>query len=239
MIKITEGLQTDDLKDLVLPIVSIDEFESKISENAIVVAFYVTDKAPAQDLNRFLQKSAIELLDVDTSPVSDENGFYLVFVELNRNSGFSDRIIAITKSLGSLTGIDEWQFKGYHQSTILPMTKENIENTISMSKIQESQISDFLKESIARSIKMDGSTVNVNNRATGNIIDFGHINVVMKKNGLMNMASRLDESAWSETSKWMSTLGNNWSADMFGDNVLLTKNGSDSALLLSPRKVLY
>jgi hypothetical protein len=56
--KLYEGMWSGDLADLVQPLVSIDEYASKIDPNAIAVGFYVQDKDAADDLNRFIQKVA-------------------------------------------------------------------------------------------------------------------------------------------------------------------------------------
>ena len=45
MAQLNEGLKELDLQDLVLPLVSVDEYESKIDEEAIVVAFFILTKA--------------------------------------------------------------------------------------------------------------------------------------------------------------------------------------------------
>ena len=58
MANLFEGLKEGDLAELVLPMISIDEFESKLDDDSIVVAFYVGDRDPSQDLNRFIQKGA-------------------------------------------------------------------------------------------------------------------------------------------------------------------------------------
>ena len=107
--KIFEGLVKGDLDGLVLPVVSIDEYESKLDSSFIVVGFYVTEKDAANDLNRFIQKSTVDLMDTEISPASDEDGFYLVFVEFERNEDFPYNITQLLEQIENLVGIDEWQ----------------------------------------------------------------------------------------------------------------------------------
>lgn len=84
--KLTEGMRRGDLADLVLPLISVDEYDSKVDEKeAIVFGFYVHDRGAADDLNRFLQKSAVPLLDTEVSPAPDQHGFYMVFIEFLDN----------------------------------------------------------------------------------------------------------------------------------------------------------
>src|SRR5690606_30290855 len=78
-----ESLFPGDLKDLIKPVVSIDEFEPKIDPAAIVLAFYAREEDPAFDLSRFIEFGPINsVLDTEVSPAPDEDGFYLVFVEI-------------------------------------------------------------------------------------------------------------------------------------------------------------
>ena len=63
------SLHPGDLQDLVLPLIDIDTFNSKIdNQRAIVVAFQVTDQDPAQDLMKFIEGSNLALLDTEVSP---------------------------------------------------------------------------------------------------------------------------------------------------------------------------
>ena len=73
------SLKNGDLAGTVLQEVSIDEFEPKAGDDleVIVVAFYLTDEAPAEDLNTFIQRGFIDTLDVEVSPNTDEEGRYL------------------------------------------------------------------------------------------------------------------------------------------------------------------
>lgn len=108
---LTEGLRRNDLKNLVGDVISIDEYNSKIDDSAIVLAFYVKDRSAAQDLNRFVQKSYVDLLDTDISPAPDVKGYYMVFVELPLNLKIADAIQNILRDVGSLAGIDKWRMR--------------------------------------------------------------------------------------------------------------------------------
>ena len=60
MSKLTEGLTRDALEHLVMPMVTIDEFESKIDDRRVVVTgFYVTDQDPAVAYARWTPKSVL------------------------------------------------------------------------------------------------------------------------------------------------------------------------------------
>ena len=74
--KLKEGMRENDLDDLVLPLITIDEYVSKIGDDkeVIVVGFFVEDEDPANDLSRFIDRSVTNILDTDVSPVPNEEG---------------------------------------------------------------------------------------------------------------------------------------------------------------------
>ena len=56
---INEGLTMNALDGLITPMLSIDEYESKISDKrAIVVGFFVQEEDPANDLSNFIDRSS-------------------------------------------------------------------------------------------------------------------------------------------------------------------------------------
>ncbi len=109
--KLTEGLRPNDLEDTVLPIVSVDEWESKISNKALVVAFFTTDKDAANDLNRFIQKSPYGVIDSEVSNTMDKDGYYLVFVEFYNDKKLSSNIKDILGEINNLANIKDWTLK--------------------------------------------------------------------------------------------------------------------------------
>lgn len=108
---IFEGMWANDLEDLVQPVVSIDEYESKVDDSAIAVGFFVNDRDAAADLNRFVQKSAIPIIDSDVSPAPDQHGYYIVFAELAGNDRFTENLLNLCEEVGQLGGIDHWQMR--------------------------------------------------------------------------------------------------------------------------------
>ena len=121
-------LRPEDLEHLVLPVISIDEYFSKIDDRrCIVVGFYVLDKSPATDLCVFIEKSNVKTLDVEVSPAPTPDGYYIVFVELDRAKSFTERLLDLLNQVNNLTVIDEWQFKPYEDhDQILDLTEDNI-----------------------------------------------------------------------------------------------------------------
>ena len=110
--KIEEGLRVGDLENLVSPKVSIDEFEAKSGSDkeVLVVAFYVKDDEPAMDLATFVERGSHKIIDTEVSPAPDDDGHYLVFVEINKDENTMQTVLDILKDMKQLVDIKTWEF---------------------------------------------------------------------------------------------------------------------------------
>lgn len=115
-----ENLENGDLRRLVHTELHIDEYKSKMGDDAdvCVISFKVSGKEPSSDLVGFLEKGYDFVLDADVSSGEKEGGDYLVFVELDRTSELPAQIIKIMEDLMNLTGQDkkDWRVR-YYKST--------------------------------------------------------------------------------------------------------------------------
>jgi len=109
------GLSHGDLKNSVDSDVTVDHYEPKSgkAEEIIVVSLAVSDIDPAKDLEDFITKSAIGLIDVDVSPNPDENGNYLVFIEFPRESGFANTLRDMLRDVNNIVGEQAWAISTY------------------------------------------------------------------------------------------------------------------------------
>lgn len=124
---LTEELFEDDLDGMLTNIISVDEFGSKISESAIVVAFYSKNEQAAEDLAIFLERSSIEnILDSEVSNTPNENAEYLVFVEINKNS-FIETFNEVLNLVYKLNKVENWKLKNIRlASKLIPLTDKNL-----------------------------------------------------------------------------------------------------------------
>ena len=119
------SLQNGDLKDLVVPKISIDEFNPKTGEakDVIVTAFYMSEKAPAEDLTQFIETGAYETLDVETSPNPDDDGNHLIFIEMKRDEDFMEKvdqyIVIHTLADSHRSAVECLRFDWFHSFTDL------------------------------------------------------------------------------------------------------------------------
>lgn len=101
---LAEGLQYQDLDGMVKPTIHVDEFSSKMGDDAdvMVLSFYVRDKAAARDLVSWFEKGYDFVLDADRSPGEIKPNRYLVYVEMRRRSSAPQNIQHLLSDLTTL-----------------------------------------------------------------------------------------------------------------------------------------
>jgi hypothetical protein len=157
MINISEGLKRDDLDGMILPMISIDEFNSKINnEDVIVVAFYSFEEDPAHDLSNFIERSPHAVLDTEVSPAPSKEGYYITFVEVKRNAAFVDLLLNILQEVNNLTNVHEWQFTSYDlpPGKLMSVNAANLKKYIKL-KPQASTVKQKLAEFFVHSSLSD------------------------------------------------------------------------------------
>jgi len=108
------ALRPDILKDLVHPIISVDEYTSKIGENNVVVAFEVLDNFDAAyDLSSFIEKSPVGVIDTEASETPNVDGRYIVFSEFERDGEFPMRLLLLIKTIENICPNPGWKIQLY------------------------------------------------------------------------------------------------------------------------------
>ena len=117
--RLEEGLRPGDLEHLILNKVSIDQFEPKTGSDkeVLVMGLYSKDEEPAQDLARFIERGYIGVMDTEVSPGPDEDGNYMVFVEMKKDREVMKRVVEILNDIKSVTTVREWQLNFYGGKT--------------------------------------------------------------------------------------------------------------------------
>lgn len=113
--QLLEGLQFRDLEGMMKPTVYVDEFSSKMGDDAdiIVLSFFVRDKSAAKDLVGWFEKGYDFVLDADRSPGEIKPNRYLVYVEMRRRSAAPSQIQELLDDLGTLTEFEpsDWMIR--------------------------------------------------------------------------------------------------------------------------------
>ena len=154
MTYLQEGSEQGDLNRLVQPIMSIDEFRSKMGEDKdiVVLGFTVFGKDPALDLVNFVEKSYDWVLDADLSSGETNDGNYVVFIEVERTPKAIEQAMTLLEDLMNLTEqeLEDWSFTFYNKPEQHPVTKEELTaHIITSPQEYENKIADDLKEGYA------------------------------------------------------------------------------------------
>lgn len=132
--QIKESIKSNDLRALVSPLVSIDQYKSKVGEdkNVVVLAFKVQDKDPAQDLSQFIESGYVnKVVDVDVSTGPDKDGKYTVYVETTRNSDLYNTVGSILSDIQHVDeDVQKWMFTSYEDKSPREFTEENFSNSV-------------------------------------------------------------------------------------------------------------
>lgn len=226
---IVEGLTSNALNYLILPLISIDEYESKIDDRrVIVVGLYVNDYDPADDLSTFIDKSNLDILDTEISPAPTPNGHYVVFVEIRRNQEFPSILLDMLSEIENLCTVKKWEMKCPGQSEPILVTKESLEENLILNEDDIPNLPDeeeeedkelneavnFWKNSVSDKIEIEKNTLRI---YKNNEIFSYEILPLMPKG-----AMKLLES--SSTSKLQSLLGSNYSVWNIDDNLVVEYN---------------
>lgn len=109
---LSEGLQYKDLDGIMKSTIHVDEFSSKMGDDAdiIVISFFVRGQQAARDLMAWFEKGYDFVIDADRSPGEIKPGRYLVYVELRRRNAAPANVQELLNDLATLTEFepDDW-----------------------------------------------------------------------------------------------------------------------------------
>ena len=130
--KLYEGLMEGDLAQTVNDTLLIDVYQPKFGDEkrTMVLAFTCFDEEPADDLVDFITKGGYEIEDCDAGTAPEENGKYLVFIEIKRNRRMYDVINTILEDCKDLCGVTGWNFIPYTYTKKYKWNQEDFEKTV-------------------------------------------------------------------------------------------------------------
>lgn len=134
--QVYEGLEYGDLARLVHNKLHIDEFKSKMGEDAdiMVLSIKTFEKKAAEDLMNFIERGYEWVLDADISTGELDDGDYLVFVELERNPSASKHIVELIEDLVNLTKqkFSDWRFQYQKNNNEYPIEQRSLKQIVPM-----------------------------------------------------------------------------------------------------------
>jgi hypothetical protein len=236
--RLNEGLRIGDLADLVLPLISVDEYVSKISPDAIVIGFYVHDENAAKDLNRFIQKSPVSLLGSEVSPAPDQHGYFMTFVEFLNNDRLPESLSALLHELTPLVDIEEWSMRIRRVKGLKPYAEDTLAAALRGLKVADhrTDILEFLQTTALRHADVHGNRLLIEScgeRLQFHIIDFDRQSYLLRQDDLRDAPLRLSMRDVARSNRIAQVLGEHWQASMIGSCMMLHHDADPRALLLS------
>jgi hypothetical protein len=129
-----EGLEAGDLARLIHPELHVDEFKSKLGDDAdvVVISFKVDSKEPANDLVAFVEKGYEWVVDADVSSGEMDDGSYIVFVELDRNEQLAENVMSLLEDMMNLTeqSPEDWRVRYYKSHKETQLSLESLQQLI-------------------------------------------------------------------------------------------------------------
>ena len=99
-------------------------------EDIVTMSFSLRDKAPADDLVKFLEGGYSFILDADATAGEQSDGTYKVFVELERNRHVHEHIYEVLDGVKKISGGDDLKFRYYKNFKSKDATMENLDTHI-------------------------------------------------------------------------------------------------------------
>jgi len=130
--QLSEGLQYRDLDGILKPTIHVDEFASKMGDDAdiVVLSFFVRDKAAARDLMSWFEKGYDFVLDADRSPGEIKPNRFLVYVELRRRSALPRQVQELLDDLNTLTEFEPQDWQVRYQGKTMPWNEDEFAKTV-------------------------------------------------------------------------------------------------------------
>lgn len=238
MTKLNEGLRKDDLIHMMSNRVSVDEYESKIDDSAIVVGFFANSKDVANDVNRFLQKSYVDLLDTEVSAAPDQTGYYMVFVEMLMNNKTAENIASLCRELSSLTSIENWEFsvRGHDATHLVALADIQVELAEKVKELVESWLPDDTTTQVSvyeSYIELQGLT----GALKFEIADYGQMTSVLARNKLSETPINFKKYISDSYKNIKNILGESWQIDCAGELMLAHNTENNKLLLIKARGI--
>jgi hypothetical protein len=240
--KLTEGLRKGDLNHLILPLISVDEFSSKIDDRTvIVVAFYSFEEDPAHDLSNFIERSPQNVLDTDVSPAPTKEGYYVTFVEIKRDQQFVPKLLHIVAEVSQLTDVKQWQFTSQKlaKGKVVVLNADNLEKWVDLKPKpkpqkgtlpQTDQLTEWFTHSALTDFEYDAPTICLQRAHVDHVYQ-----VVSLQEHVPAQAQVFTEQAVSEASKLQRMLDGAYTVWPMGEHLVVEHHVLQSYLVLKQK----
>jgi len=252
------GLKINDLKDTIISRLSIDEFEPKTGkiEDIVVLGIRVTDSPAGKDLYDYLGSSYIESRDIEVSPNPNDENYFFVFVELNRDSEVLENIRRLILDVENVSGKLSWTATTHLTDEYFPLHSDELaqfvitEPSEYVTKDEKQQqeaeaihmeqqernknIRDFFVESALSNVQLEGDTLELTRgkiRVELEVVNFGSSKETMKKSGINESALKPLDSVFRAFNSMLGEM----KAVPIDDYVVIYHPNHDETVLVAKR----
>ena len=239
--QLNEGLRSNDLENMILPIIDIDSCRSKMGEDrdVCVLSLIVKDRNPAKDIMEFVEKGYNFVLDADVSAGEDDRGQYHVFIELSRTPKLAEQIKELEYGVKKLTGLSEFKFKYYKEKTEHDLTEEALTKIVPstpqmydglLNKVKTESIKKFFSKTLMDDLTLEGDVITIHKPFDKQIklkmVKEDSVDSILE--GVTD-AITMDDEAMSEIF-WLTKVLGDYHINKVGDKFMFDNNGQ--AMLL-------
>lgn len=155
------SLNIGDLNGVLVDLVSIDQYQSKLSDDNIVVSFTVKFLEASNDLREFVDRGDFGVLDSETILTSDLSNNYQLLLEFNRDKKFLHYILKLTKYLIKMSDVSKFKFVSFLSNDYVTLNKTNILKLIRLNKIDKKELDTkkMLFNFFNQNIKFNGNLI--------------------------------------------------------------------------------
>lgn len=134
------SLVQGDLDGILLDLVSIDQYQSKLSDDNIVVAFTFKILEAANDVREFLDRGEFGILDTEVIMTADLTNNYMLLIEFNRDKKFLHYILKVCKYLINLSDVKKFKFISYLGTEYVTLNRSNLIKYVRLIKVDKAEI---------------------------------------------------------------------------------------------------
>lgn len=207
------------LKDLIHPIISVDEYTPKIDESNIVVLFQVLDNFDAAyDLSSFIERSPVDVIDTEAAETPNVDGRYQVYTEFERNGEFPAKLIALMKSIENICPNPGWKLQMYGVNDPIDLDIDEITNDMEL--VSEAELKEFF-DYAAVNVEIVNESIKIKS-VYGTELNYS------KSSGIVNesyVKGLLSEETSLDGTRLSAVLGENYDVLKSGSEYIVGING--------------
>ena len=231
-----KSILQNEMKDFISKHITIDSHQAKLgNDNDVsVLKLESSDKTVAKDIVQFIESGFKFVLDADFSPSKNKQGYYDIFIEVERNQDLPKNIISLTRDIENVTGMIPWTFSFYKDTKNHKLTHENLNNYIPTSQSEydfltneeiDEDINKFFESSSINKIQRNGKTVTLNKMYSKHSFD-----VVSMNNKVTEGIFKIDNSSQSESDYINSWLGAGFKVIKLDESFKVSKDNKNIIL---------